>query len=230
MDTIEISLILNDIDIFKLQLLRSKIANLTSPSGHTFVDVLEFSRAGNLILKISYPRYFTGTNVYLIRTREQCFRVQNYFCKKILENKDWLKYIIGIKLSRVDIPFIFVMDKRFSSYKNIFYIFAHVYNIKKSKAKSKGFLDLITDEFETIIYSSNGSSRKDCNNKLEIYNQYKNLKEKVKEEITLNNKTNDDKMDRKEEIDSFLEEVEETEPEKEPGKIRSFFRWFGELF
>ena len=37
-------------------------------------------------------------------------------------------------------------------------------------------------------------------------------------------------MDRKEEIDSFLEEVEETEPEKEPGKIRSFFRWFGELF
>jgi len=58
----------------------------------------------------------------------------------------------------------------------------------------------------------------------------KEKREKVKEEITLNNKTNDDKMDRKEEIDSFLEEVEETKPEKEPGKIRSFFRWFGELF
>ena len=58
----------------------------------------------------------------------------------------------------------------------------------------------------------------------------KEKREKVKEEITLNNKTNDEKMDRKEEIDSFLEEVEETEPEKEPGKIRSFFRWFGELF
>ena len=36
-------------------------------------------------------------------------------------------------------------------------------------------------------------------------------KEKVKEETTLNNKTNDKKMDRKEEIDSFLEEVEETD-------------------
>ena len=58
----------------------------------------------------------------------------------------------------------------------------------------------------------------------------KEKKEKIKEEKTLNNKINDDKMDRKEEIDSFLEEVEETEPEKEPGKIRSFFRWFGELF
>lgn len=183
MDTIEISLILDDIDILKLQILRSKISNLTSPSGHTFVDVLEFSRAGNLILKISYPRYFTGTNVYLIRSREECFRVQNYFCKKILENKEWEKYIVGIKLLRVDIPFIFIMDRGFYSYKNIFYIFAHVYNIKKTKAKSKGFLDLITDEFETIIYSSNGSSRKDCGNKLEIYNQYKNLKEKVKEEI-----------------------------------------------
>ena len=58
----------------------------------------------------------------------------------------------------------------------------------------------------------------------------KEKREKVKEEITLNNKTNDDKMDRKEEIDSFLEEVEETKPEKEPGKIKSFFKWFGELF
>ena len=102
MDTIEISLILNGIDIFKLQLLRSKIANLTSPSGHTFVDVLEFSRAGNLILKISYPRYFTGTNVYLIRSKKECFKVQKYFCKKILEDKEWEKYIVGIKLLRVD--------------------------------------------------------------------------------------------------------------------------------
>ena len=37
-------------------------------------------------------------------------------------------------------------------------------------------------------------------------------------------------MDRKEEIDSFLEDVEEMEPKKEDGKVRSFFRWFGELF
>ena len=58
----------------------------------------------------------------------------------------------------------------------------------------------------------------------------KEKKEKVKEETTLNNKINDKKMDRKEEIDNFLEEVEETEPKKEGGKIKSFFKWFGELF
>ena len=58
----------------------------------------------------------------------------------------------------------------------------------------------------------------------------KEKRERIKEEITLNNKTNDKKMDRKEEIDSFLEEVEETEAKKEDGKVKSFFKWFGELF
>lgn len=51
-----------------------------------------------------------------------------------------------------------------------------------------------------------------------------------KEDITLNNKIFDKKMNRKEEIDSFLEEVEEMEPKKEDGKLKSIFKWFGELF
>ncbi|AGM24207.1 MULTISPECIES: cell division protein FtsA [Fusobacterium] len=55
-------------------------------------------------------------------------------------------------------------------------------------------------------------------------------KEKIKEETTSNNKINDKKMDRKEEIDNFLGEIEEVEPEKEEGKIRKVIRWFGELF
>ena len=183
MDTIEISLILNNIEISKLQLLREEITSLISPAGYTFIDVLEFSRAGNLILKISYPRYYKGTNAYLIRSRSECFEVQKYFCEAILENSKWKEFISGVRLSRVDIPFTFYVDTVFSHYRNIFYIFAQVYNLKKAKSNSRGFIDLITDEFQTIIYSSNGSSRKDCNNKLEIYNQYKNLEGKVKEEI-----------------------------------------------
>ena len=58
----------------------------------------------------------------------------------------------------------------------------------------------------------------------------KEKRERIKEETTLNNKINDKKMDRKEEIDSFLEEVEETEPKEEDGKVKSFFKWLGELF
>lgn len=183
MDTIEISLILNNIDISTLQTLREKISFLISPYGYRFIDVLEFSRKGNLILKISYPRYFTGTNIYLIRNRAECFEVQKYFCKEILEDSKWQEFINGIKLSRVDIPFTFYVDTIFSRYRNIFYIFAHVYNLKKNKSNSRGFIDLITDEIETLIYSSNGSCRKDCNNKLEIYNQFKNLKKKLQNDI-----------------------------------------------
>ena len=80
-------------------------------------------------------------------------------------------------------PFTFYVDTVFSHYRNIFYIFAHVYDLKKKKAHSRAFIDLITDEIQTLIYSSNGSSRKDCNNKLEIYNQYKNLEGKLKKDI-----------------------------------------------
>ena len=57
MDTIEISLILNNIDISKLQILREDISSLISPFGYRFIDIIEFSRKGNLVLKISYPRY-----------------------------------------------------------------------------------------------------------------------------------------------------------------------------
>ncbi|WP_029758150.1 MULTISPECIES: cell division protein FtsA [Fusobacterium] len=55
-------------------------------------------------------------------------------------------------------------------------------------------------------------------------------KEKIKEETTLNNKIIDKKMDRKEEIDNFLGEIEEREPKKEEGNFKKFIKWFGELF
>ena len=143
MDTIEISLILNNIDISKLQVLREEISSLISPFGYRFIDIIEFSRKGNLVLKISYPRYFSGTNVYLIRSRRECFEVQKYFCQEILEDNKWKEFIAGIKLSRVDIPFTFYVDTVFSHYRNIFYIFAHVYDLKKKKAHSRAFIDLI---------------------------------------------------------------------------------------
>lgn len=55
-------------------------------------------------------------------------------------------------------------------------------------------------------------------------------KVKTKEETTSNDKVIDKKMNRKEEIDNFLDEIEETKSEKEEGKVKKFFKWFGELF
>ena len=50
------------------------INSLVSPYGYTFCDVLEVSNTGNLIIKISYPRYFFGNNAYLITRRSECFQ------------------------------------------------------------------------------------------------------------------------------------------------------------
>lgn len=60
-------------------------------------------------------------------------------------------------------------------------------------------------------------------------------KERQEEDLTslnnkINNKQNIEKMDRKEEIDDFLNEIEKEEPKKEAGKIKKMFKWVKELF
>ena len=61
-------------------------------------------------------------------------------------------------------------------------------------------------------------------------------KDRQEEDITsLNNKStnkkNYEKMDRKEEIDDFLNEIEkEEQPEEEIGKIKKICKWVRELF
>ena len=60
-------------------------------------------------------------------------------------------------------------------------------------------------------------------------------KERQEEDLTslnnkINNKQNIEKMDRQEEIDDFLKEIEKEEPKKEAGKIQKMFKWVKELF
>ena len=60
-------------------------------------------------------------------------------------------------------------------------------------------------------------------------------KERQEEDLTslnnkINNKQNIEKMDRKEEIDDFLNEIEKEEPKEEAGKIKKMFKWVKELF
>ena len=186
MDTIEISLrILKELSIMLIERLRRDINSLVSPYGYTFCDVLEVSNTGNLIIKISYPRYFFGNNAYLITKRSECFQVQNYFAKAIMEHEYWKDTIEEINLLRVDIPFTYQMrdNEEFNSYENVFQICAIVYNKTKNKARPKAFIDMIDRKLETVIYSDNGKSDKSSNNKLMIYNQYLNLNQKLDEEV-----------------------------------------------
>lgn len=186
MDTIEISLrILKELSVMLIGKLIGDINSLVSPYGYTFCDVLEVSNTGNLIIKISYPRYFFGNNAFLITRRSECFQVQNYFAKAIMEHEYWKDTIEEINLLRVDIPFTYQMrdDEEFNSYVNVFQICAIVYNKTKNKARPKAFIDMIDRKLETVIYSDNGKSDKSSNNKLMIYNQYLNLNQKLDEEV-----------------------------------------------
>lgn len=188
MDTIEIGLkiksdvVLNTVD---LENMKRHIEGLRSPYGYNYCNYLSFSSANKIILKISYPRYFAGTNAFLINKRSQCFEVQRHFSENFLADILWDNYIEGISLNRVDIPFTYLMNPNedFASYENIYYIFAHVYDMKIKNARTKAYLDLRSQNFETLIYAPNGSVGKSYNNRLEVYNQALNLSEKLEEEI-----------------------------------------------
>lgn len=186
MDTIEIRLNLKKgLTIEIINQLRNSITSITSKNGHRYCDVLELSAKGDLIVKISYPRYFAGTNAYLIGSRNDCISVQTHFINSIFNDSIWASMIDDITLTRVDIPFTYLMNpnESFASYQNIFFIFAFVYSRKKENARTKAYMDLQNRNFETLIYSPNGCVGKGSNNKLEIYNQALNLRNKLEDDI-----------------------------------------------
>lgn len=186
MDTIEISLqLIQGLEIAIIQKLRNEINTLLSLHGFYYCQVLEISTAGNMIVKISYPRFYAGTNAYLITSRKECFQVQTHFVKNIINDSFWNNIILNITLARVDIPFTYYMNsvEEFNRYLNIYTIFAYVYDKKNKSARAKAYIDILNKSYETLIYSSSGKGRKDSNSRLEIYNQYINLKNKLDTEF-----------------------------------------------
>lgn len=182
MDTIEIALqLIRGLEMNTIQKLRYEINTLSSPYGFGYCQVLEISTAGNMIVKISYPRFYAGTNAYLVLSRKECLKVQTHFKENILNDILWKNVISNIRLSRVDIPFTYTMtpNENFNNYLNIYNIFAYVYDMKNKNARAKAYIDLLNKNYETLIYSSNGKMGKDNNSRLEIYNQYTNLENKL---------------------------------------------------
>ncbi|MGL6099322.1 MAG: hypothetical protein ACRCZ9_10395 [Fusobacteriaceae bacterium] len=158
--------------------LEKELSNLESPSGYTFLTVTNFNMEKGFSLKISYPRYFAGTNAYLISTREECYEVQQFITNYFL-NHEYFKYISSLFLVRVDIPFTYHMEEKqfFHHYDKIYKVLAHVYTSKNKEYTSKSIGETITDQKQTVIYSST-KNPKDCHSKVQMYNQYLNLKTK----------------------------------------------------
>ncbi|PID67175.1 MAG: hypothetical protein CR959_01510 [Fusobacteriales bacterium] len=186
MDTIEIAVkIEKELNIGMIEHIRNRINDLKSPNGFTFCNVIEISRSRNFIIKISYPRYFFGNNAYLVNSVSACLEVQRWFASVILEADDLREVFGEIGLRRVDIPFTYIMrdEEEFSNYENIYKIFAYVYNEMKKGARAKGYIDMMDNRYETVVYSNNGATGKSANNKLMIYNQYENLRTKLDKEV-----------------------------------------------
>ena len=188
MDTIQIKLIFNSgigsLDIYEN--IKNNLNNLKSPYGYTFCDVKELSKRGEVIVKLSYPRFYAGINDFLITTRQECLIVQEYFAN-ILAHMPYLNNIVAIDLMRVDIPFTYLMSysESFWEYKNIFKVFAMVYNRINKNSSSKGIIDIESERFETLTYADTKCISA-YNRKVLIYDQYKNMEVKTSEESDFN--------------------------------------------
>ena len=139
MDTIQIAIKINEnklrgITHCELQEVGKNINSIASIYGYRYCDCLEISNTGNLIIKISYPRFFAGINAYLISSSDECMKVQYDFCSKIISHP--LLCDAELILNRVDIPFTFNMGENYSfnSYKKVYQVLNYVYKNKNEKA------------------------------------------------------------------------------------------------
>ena len=186
MDTIQISIILkeeksNEVKLKDLENAAKYISEIKSEYGYGYCSDVKVSRDGNLIVKISYPRFFAGINAYLISNSMECLQVHWHFCLSINEHP----LIRGalIKLTRVDVPFTFMMDPNnsFSSYRKIYQVLDYVYRKKNKKANPKAYTNVSEYKPETIIYADTPTLSK-YNKKIMIYDQFNNLKSKTDDE------------------------------------------------
>ena len=180
MDTIAVNLIFKR-EFSRMEVvyeIKDYIRNITSPYGYRYCDILPNNSKNQILVKISYPRYFYGNNAYLIKTSDECFEVQEDFVKALRHSL--FTKLQEIELTRLDIPFTYVMDRgeRFPNFSNLFKVMGEVYYYKNSNGRPKAFIDLITEEKESIIFTDSKTSSA-YNSKVTIYDQYLNLERKL---------------------------------------------------
>lgn len=147
-----------------------------------------------IILTFSFPKYYSKTNAYLIKTREECIKAQIYFTTTILVSLafkaskcgfssvpkliDWLRDHITVKIIRVDTPFTYLKEEseEFNSYRNIFQFLALVYKKVNKKSGIKSIHTYLDETIETLTLADN-SNVNSANKKISIYNQNKKIKD-----------------------------------------------------
>lgn len=170
--------------------IRTTLDGLESPSGSSYCDVLKSGviygeEETKIIVKLSFPRFYFENNAYLIKTYVECAKVQRHFVKQLKEDK-LLKKIKTIRVTRVDIPFTYIMDedKEFHDYSNIFKILAFSFTQQYPEVEAKSIVDTIKKREQTVIYADTPTISA-YNKKITIYNQMKNLDSKNRETIDI---------------------------------------------
>lgn len=158
-----------------------RLSELSSFYGHNYCDILKdinYGKETKVIVKLSYPRFYFGNNAYLINSFKECKEVQKHFVSQLQEDK-LLKNIEKIKVTRIDIPFTYMMKKNyyFYNYTNVYKILALVFSEKYRNVRSKSIIDTISRKEETVIYSDTKNISA-YNTKITIYNQILNLESK----------------------------------------------------
>ena len=107
--------------------------------------------------------------------------VQAHFCLALKKHELLCDALIS--LDRVDIPFTFLMDPEydFSSYKKVYQVLSFVHERKNKNGSVKAYTDVKKFNPQTVIFADT-KSISSFNKKITIYNQYKNIEEKTKDE------------------------------------------------
>lgn len=152
-------------------------------------------------LKISYPRHYASSNVYLITSNKECLDFQREFVdtitrkvKEELQDKYSIEGIkrclekITLKLIRVDTPFTYRIpeekeeeERTFSNYNSVFNLMFEAYE-EKNKGNIKiysdfnGNTEFDIDDFQSYIWSDTENIHA-FNQKLQVYNQDARIRE-----------------------------------------------------
>lgn len=191
MDTMQLDLIFKTGCNFirkEENMIRWILDGLESPFGYSYCDVLKDGiiygeKETKMIVKLSFPRFYYENNAHLITTYAECAKVQKHFVKQLKED-NLLSKIKAIRITRVDIPFTYLMDegKNFYDYTNVFKVLALAFNKTYEEIEVKSIVDTLEKKEQTIIYADTPTISA-YNKKITIYNQMKNLDSKNREPI-----------------------------------------------
>lgn len=144
---------------------------------------LRFKGDNYINIRMSYPRFYSQTNAFLISTPIECLNVNKALIESIIEELKispvFYEFFISkvtFILTRVDVAFTYMMEnfREFYQYRNIYNILNAIYCSINKTSIPKEIGVIGSDYIETLIFTDS-SNISNYNNKITIYNQAKKI-------------------------------------------------------